>query len=144
LETRLYATNSIATKAMAFLIDIEAGELASLVPPGVAEAVESYALACSDLSQRTAIGSLRHYLNAWIREDRSACVAMLGPAFGVEPMPVATVPAAISAALNQIAQDHGLGDLTTRKRDGSDFREVAVWNLRQALEQAYLAGRAAR
>jgi hypothetical protein len=42
-----------------------------------------------------------------------------------------------------IARRLGFGTLTTRNSDRLDFREVAVWQVREALEAAYEAGKQA-
>jgi hypothetical protein len=43
--------------------------------------------------------------------------------------------------IDRIARENLLIDtLTERKHDDLDFHEVAVWNVRQALERAYAAG----
>jgi hypothetical protein len=42
-----------------------------------------------------------------------------------------------------IARRLGFGTLTTRNSDRLDFREVAVWQVRDALEAAYEAGKQA-
>ncbi len=42
-----------------------------------------------------------------------------------------------------IARRLGFGILETRNSDRLDFREVAVWQVREALEAAYEAGRQA-
>ena len=47
----------------------------------------------------------------------------------------------IQKALEQIAiQECGIETLTTRKSGHLDFHEVAVWELKAALEAAYRAG----
>ena len=47
----------------------------------------------------------------------------------------------IDTLLTQIAQQHlDIETLETRKSDRLDFHEVAVWNLKAALEAAYRAG----
>ena len=47
----------------------------------------------------------------------------------------------IDTLLTQIAQQHlGIETLETRKSNRLDFHEVAVWNLKVALEAAYRAG----
>jgi hypothetical protein len=47
----------------------------------------------------------------------------------------------IDTRLTQIAQKHlDIETLETRKSDRLDFHEVAVWNLKAALEAAYRAG----
>lgn len=47
----------------------------------------------------------------------------------------------IDHLLNQIARKHlDIETLETRKSDRLDFHEVAVWNLKAALEAAYRAG----
>lgn len=47
----------------------------------------------------------------------------------------------IDTLLTQIAQKHlDIETLETRKSDRLDFHEVAVWNLKAALEAAYRAG----
>ncbi|MEX2387731.1 MAG: hypothetical protein WD534_07625 [Phycisphaeraceae bacterium] len=46
--------------------------------------------------------------------------------------------------VQRIARDVlNVATLETRGRDVLDFHDLAVWQLRQALEQAYEAGRAA-
>jgi hypothetical protein len=47
----------------------------------------------------------------------------------------------IDALLTQIAQQHlGIETLQTRHSDSLDFHDLAVWNLRAALEAAFNAG----
>jgi hypothetical protein len=47
----------------------------------------------------------------------------------------------IEQLLTHIAQDKlGIETLETRKSDGLDFHDVAVWCLRDALEAAFNAG----
>lgn len=47
----------------------------------------------------------------------------------------------IDTLLTQIAQQHlGLETLQTRHADRLDFHDLAVWNLRAALEAAFKAG----
>ena len=47
--------------------------------------------------------------------------------------------------LTQIAQSKlGIETLETRKSDGLDFHDVAVWSVKDALEAAFEAGRKAR
>lgn len=47
----------------------------------------------------------------------------------------------IDTVLTQIARQHlGIETLETRNSDRLDFHEVAVWNLKAALEAAYRAG----
>lgn len=47
----------------------------------------------------------------------------------------------IDTLLTQIAQQHlGLETLQTRHADRLDFHDLAVWNLRAALEAAFQAG----
>lgn len=42
-----------------------------------------------------------------------------------------------------IAKEHlGIATLETRRRDALDFHDVAVWQVRAALEAAYRAGKA--
>jgi len=49
-----------------------------------------------------------------------------------------------NAALETIAREHlGFADLATRNSDSLDFRDVAVWAAKAALEAAYEAGRQA-
>ena len=51
----------------------------------------------------------------------------------------------IDTLLADIAQKHlGIETLETRKSDSLDFHEVAVWNLKEALEAAYRAGQESR
>ena len=46
--------------------------------------------------------------------------------------------------LMEIAAKHfRLKSLETRNSDGLDFRDVAVWSIRAALEAAFVAGQAA-
>ena len=47
----------------------------------------------------------------------------------------------IPAELLAITERLGFPTLETRSSDGLDFREVAVWMLRDALNDAYEAGR---
>lgn len=47
-----------------------------------------------------------------------------------------------AAAVEKIARDVlGLETLETRKSDGLDFHDLAVWNIKAALEAAYKAGK---
>ena len=47
----------------------------------------------------------------------------------------------IDQLLTRIAQQHlRIDTLETRKSDGLDFHDVAVWGLREALEAAFNAG----
>lgn len=49
-----------------------------------------------------------------------------------------------NATLEAIAREHlGFADLATRNSDSLDFRDVAVWAAKAALEAAYEAGRQA-
>lgn len=49
------------------------------------------------------------------------------------------------STITQIAADElGLETLDTRSSDDLDFTELAVWDIREALAQAYEAGKAAR
>jgi hypothetical protein len=51
--------------------------------------------------------------------------------------------AAVDARLEQIARTTlGLETLETRRSDGLDFHDLAVWRIKQALQAAYEAGRA--
>lgn len=46
------------------------------------------------------------------------------------------------ATLTHIAGHYfGIETLATRNRDALDFHDIAVWNLKAALEAAYRAGR---
>jgi len=46
------------------------------------------------------------------------------------------------ATIQNIARDVlGLETLETRRRDSLDFHELAVWQIREALEAAFEAGR---
>jgi hypothetical protein len=46
--------------------------------------------------------------------------------------------------LTQIAKEHlGIATLQARNNDSLDFYDVAVWQVRKALKDAYDAGRAA-
>ena len=48
------------------------------------------------------------------------------------------------ATINEIAQRIlGIDTLETRKSDSLDFHEVAIWNIKEALEAAFEAGRKA-
>ena len=48
------------------------------------------------------------------------------------------------ATVNEIAQRIlGIDTLETRKSDSLDFHEVAIWNIKEALEAAFEAGRKA-
>jgi len=48
----------------------------------------------------------------------------------------------MKAAVEKIAREAlDLETLETRKMDGLDFKEQAVWSIKQALEAAYEAGR---
>lgn len=56
-----------------------------------------------------------------------------------------TTLAAATAFAEEAAQRYlRVETLETRHSDCLDFHEVSVWALREALEQAYLAGRNAR
>ena len=47
-------------------------------------------------------------------------------------------------ALTKIAQQHlGIETLETRKSDSLDFHELSVWQIKAALEAAYLLGQTA-
>jgi hypothetical protein len=49
---------------------------------------------------------------------------------------------AMKKLIEQIAKDHlHIDNLETQNLDRLDFHEVAVWNIRAALEAAYNAGR---
>jgi hypothetical protein len=51
---------------------------------------------------------------------------------------------ALNAVLEPIARQHlGFVTLTTRNSDADDFRDVAVWSVRDALAAAYAAGQKA-
>lgn len=50
----------------------------------------------------------------------------------------------MSPELLAIARRLGFDTLETRNSDRLDFREVAVWQIREALLAAYEAGKAAR
>jgi hypothetical protein len=51
--------------------------------------------------------------------------------------------ATVDARLEQIARTTlGLETLETRRSDGLDFHDLAVWQIKQALQAAYEAGRA--
>jgi len=52
--------------------------------------------------------------------------------------------AATRAILAGIAAGAGIETLETRRSDSLDFHDLAVWTLREMLEKAYEAGRAAR
>lgn len=51
---------------------------------------------------------------------------------------------AARAILAGIAAEAGIETLETRRSDSLDFHDLAVWTLREMLEKAYEAGRAAR
>lgn len=53
-------------------------------------------------------------------------------------------PSAGGAALLKIARNAGIETLETRGNDSLDFHDLAVWQVREMLEAAYHAGRAAR
>lgn len=56
-----------------------------------------------------------------------------------------TTTAQIQKTIARIALEHcGFETLDERRSDRLDFREVAVWSMKAALEAAYLAGRAAQ
>ena len=86
----------------------------------------------------------------------SAVIAPLALAMLVRVMPVAVPPettetvsveadVSLSETVAMLARNLlGFETLETRRSDSLDFREVAVWNVREALERAYQAGRAAR
>lgn len=48
------------------------------------------------------------------------------------------------ATLRNIAALMGFEDLETRNSDSADFKEIAVWSLKNALERAYAAGKASK
>ena len=51
----------------------------------------------------------------------------------------------IEQLLTEIAQKHlNLETLETRNSDSLDFHDVAVWSLKEALQEAYEAGKAYR
>ena len=52
-------------------------------------------------------------------------------------MPVSTQHEVLQAIAKQVL---GFETLETRNSDELDFRDVAVWRVRDALEQAYAAG----
>jgi len=53
-------------------------------------------------------------------------------------------PSSDSKVIEDIAKQHlGLSTLETRRSDSLDFHDLAVWQLRAALEAAYRAGLAA-
>lgn len=55
-------------------------------------------------------------------------------------MPKATKQS-IDQLLTEIAKKHlSLETLETRNRDSLDFHDVAVWSLKEALQEAYEAG----
>jgi hypothetical protein len=142
ISRHLVATITVAATAMEFFMGFDPAELAGL-PVDVLEAIERYDLTGTREGKGLAISELKRAIDKWLAADRHACLHWLAPAWGIEPPARPKLEAHIAAELERIAQDHGFGDLRTRNRDSSDFRSVAVWNLREALEQAYLAGRAA-
>jgi hypothetical protein len=49
----------------------------------------------------------------------------------------------VKEILEKIARERlGIKTLEARKSDALDFHEIAVWNLKAALEAAYMAGQA--
>jgi hypothetical protein len=79
-------------------------------------------------------------------DDAALMAAMAQNHYPAEPRPAAT-PAepqkAIDARLTAIARTTlGLETLETRRSDGLDFHDLAVWQIKQALQAAYEAGRA--
>lgn len=48
------------------------------------------------------------------------------------------------ATIRQLAALIGFETLETRNSDSADFKEVAVWSLKEALEAAYAAGKASK
>lgn len=59
-------------------------------------------------------------------------------------MSTAKIPSATQLKFNQIAASTlGVETLETRKSDRLDFQEVAVWDIKKALQEAYLLGVAA-
>lgn len=51
----------------------------------------------------------------------------------------------LNATLEQIARETLFVEtLETRKSDDADFHDVAVWQIKKALEQAYAAGAASK
>lgn len=52
------------------------------------------------------------------------------------------MPTERDTTINRIAEEAlGLETLETRKMDGLDFHDLSVWSIKEALEQAYEAGR---
>lgn len=49
-----------------------------------------------------------------------------------------------AAKIEAIACEHLWFDSLETQHCGKDFKEVAVWNVREALEAAYLAGKAGK
>jgi len=83
-----------------------------------------------------------HHELAKIRRDRARDAAAT-PA-PTTPAAASTNPeATVDARLEQIARTTlGLETLETRRSDGLDFHDLAVWQIKQALQAAYEAGRA--
>jgi len=51
----------------------------------------------------------------------------------------------LNEIINKIAaESRGIDTLDTRKADSLDFLEIAVWNIREALEAAFEAGAKSR
>jgi PIN domain nuclease of toxin-antitoxin system len=51
----------------------------------------------------------------------------------------------LNEIINKIAAESmGIDTLETRKADSLDFHEIAVWNIREALEAAFEAGAKSR
>jgi len=140
ISRHLVATLTVAATAMEFFMGFDPAELTEL-PVDVLEAIEHYDQTATREGKGLAISELKVALTHWLATDRYACLALLAPAWGIEAPARPKVDPKIAAEVERIAQAHGFGDLRTRNRDSSDFREVAVWNLREALEAAYLAGR---
>ena len=55
----------------------------------------------------------------------------------------ADAPTPAGAALLKIARNAGIETLEARGSDSLDFHDLAVWQVREMLEAAYHAGRAA-
>ena len=54
------------------------------------------------------------------------------------------LPTEMISALNTIAASHQIETLKPRYSDDLDFHDIAVWEIRDMLEEAYAAGLAAK
>lgn len=56
----------------------------------------------------------------------------------------AAISPAAAVKIEAIAREHLWFDSLDTQHCGKDFKEVAVWNVREALEAAYLAGKSGK